>query len=157
MRSGLALACCLFTLGSCGEGTSSTASNPGPLVDNTQWIPTEAGEEFFGPPPEGAQCELTPIECQEEYPWPEGECVTFEATSTCVAAFVPECLDQFTVLAVYTRMPDDRVSLCNWLTLEQPSLRAIQPGDQVEVRARHSQLTAPVPAEARIAFVVGDE
>jgi hypothetical protein len=76
---------------------------------------------------------------------------------TCVAAFVPECLDTFTVLAVYTRMRDDRLPLCNWITLEQPSLRAIRAGDQVEVRTRHSRLTAPVPGEARMAFVVGDE
>jgi hypothetical protein len=70
---------------------------------------------------------------------------------------VPECLDTFTVLAVYTRMDDDRLPLCNWLTLEQPSLRAIRAGDEVEVRARHSQLTAPVPGTATMGFVIGDE
>lgn len=155
MRSALAMACCVIILSSCGESSSGTASNPGPLVDNTQWIPTDAGEELFGPRPEGSECDLMPMDCP--FPWPEGECVAFDATSTCVTAFVPECLDAFTVLAVYTRMPDDRVTLCNWLTLETPSLRAIQAGDQVEVRARHSALTAPVPGEARIGFVVGDE
>jgi hypothetical protein len=156
MVSRFFLACCILTLGSCGESNTGAASDPGPLVDNTQWVPTEAGNEFFGPPPDGAECELVPIDCPE-FPWPEDECVTFDATSTCVTAYVPECLDSFTVLAVYTRMPDDRVALCNWLTLEQLSLRTIRPGDIVEVRARHSQLTAPVPAEARIGFVVGDE
>ncbi len=155
MRSALAIASCFMLLTSCGQ-SSGIASNPGPLVDNTQWVPTDAGEELFGPRPEGAECDLTPMDC-EEFPWPEGECVAFDGTSPCVTAFVPECLDAFTVLAVYTRMPDDRVTLCNWLTLETSSLRAIQPGDRVEVRARHSALTAPVPGEARIGFAVGDE
>ncbi len=141
--------------GSSGFGGMGGAGGPGSIVDNTMWAPTTKGEEFFGPPPEGSECDLTPIDCPE-YPWPEGECVDFEPTSTCIVAFVPECLDTFTVLAVYTRMPDDRVPLCNWITLEQPSLRAIRAGDRVEVRARHSQLTAPVPGEARIGFVVGD-
>jgi len=100
--------------------------------------------------------ELTPIDCPE-FPWPEDECVEFEPTSTCIVSFVPECLDSFTVLSVYTRMPDDRFNLCNWITLEQPSLRAIRAGDQVEVRARHSALTAPVPGEAHMTFVIGDE
>jgi len=97
-----------------------------------------------------------PIDCPE-FPWPEDDCVDFELTSTCITAYVPECLGSFTVLAVYTRMPDDRVPLCNWITLEQPSLRAIRAGDQIEVRTRHSPLTAPVPGEAHIAFVIGDE
>ena len=155
MRSRLALACSLALLAACSD-SAGTASDPGPLADNTKWVPTDAGEEHFGAPPEGAECELTPIDCDDEYPWPEGECVAFDATSTCVTAFVPECLDQFTVLAVYTRMPDDRVPLCDWLTLEQPTLRAIQPGDRVEVRARHSALTAPVPGSARIGFAIAD-
>jgi len=150
--------CLSFALWSCSgsEGSSGVASNPGPLVDNTQWVDSARGEEFFGTPPEGSECELEPIDCPE-FPWPEDSCVDFEPTSTCIAAYVPECLDSFTVLAVYTRMPDDRVPLCNWITLEQPSLRAIRAGDRVEVRARHSQLTAPVPGEAHIAFVIGDE
>jgi len=146
-----------FVIGSCSSSADGGASNPGALVDNTQWVPSDAGDEFFGEPPEDAECELMPIDCEDEYPWPEGQCVEFEPTSTCVTAYVPECLDNFTVLAVYTRMPDSRVSLCNWLTLEQPSLRAIRAGDVVEVRARHSALNAPVPGEAHVGFVVGDE
>jgi len=142
---------------SCGS-SSSPASDSGPLVDNTQWVrsSSDKGEPFYGAPPDDAACELTPIDCPE-FPWPEDECVEFERTSTCIASYVPECLDSFTVLSVYTRMPDDRVNLCNWITLEQPSLRAIRAGDQVEVRARHSQLTAPFPGEARMTFVIGDE
>jgi hypothetical protein len=142
---------------SCGS-SSSPASDSGPLVDNTQWVrsSSDKGEPFYGAPPDDAACELTPIDCPE-FPWPEDECVEFEPTSTCIASYVPECLDSFTVLSVYTRMPDDRVNLCNWITLEQPSLRAIRAGDQVEVRARHSQLTAPFPGEARMTFVIGDE
>jgi hypothetical protein len=100
-----------------------------------------------------------PIDCPE-FPWEEGECVDFAPDSTCIASFVPECFDAFTVLSVYTRMPEPQVPLCNWITLEQPSLRAIRPGDQVEVRARHSQLTAPEtdpPTRARMTFVIGDE
>ncbi len=149
--------CFCGVIWSCSSDDNSAVSDPGPLVDNTQWVWSEQGAEFFGPQPEDSFCELMPIDCEDEYPWPEGECVTFEDTSPCAVAFVPECLGTFTVLAVYTRMPDDRVPLCNWITLEQPSLRAIRAGDRVEVRGRHSQLTAPVPGEAHIAFVIGDE
>lgn len=142
----------------CGSSSSAPASNPGPLVDNTHWVPTDKGEAFFGAPPPDADCDLMPIDCEDEYPWPEGECVTFDATSSCVAAVVPECLDTFTVLSIYTRMPDERVSLCNWITVEQASLRPIRAGDQVEVRARHAELTAPVPnGSARMMFVIGDQ
>jgi len=77
--------------------------------------------------------------------------------SSCVTAFVPECLDSFTVMAVYTRMPDSTVPLCNWLTLSQLSLRDISAGDAVEIRMYHAQLTWPVGASARIMFVIGDE
>jgi hypothetical protein len=142
----------------CACDSGSTASNAGRLVDNTQWVPTDEGEEFFGPKPEDAVCELIPIDCEDEYPWPENDCVDFAADSSCITAYVPECFGAFTVLSVYTRMPNDRIALCNWLTLGQPSLRAIRAGDQVEVRSFHSKLTAPVPnGEARMVFVVGDE
>jgi hypothetical protein len=97
-----------------------------------------------------------PIDCPE-FPWPEDECVEFEATSTCIASFVPECWPPFTVMAVYTRMPNPTIPLCNWITLEQPSLRAIRAGDEVEVRTRHSPLNAPVPGKARMSFAIGDQ
>ena len=157
MLSRIALTLCVCVVWSCGS-SSNPASDSGPLVDNTQWVrsSSDKGEPFYGAPPDDAACELMPIDCPE-FPWPEDECVEFERTSTCIASYVPECLDSFTVLSVYTRMPDDRVNLCNWITLEQPSLRAIRAGDQVEVRARHSQLTAPFPGEARMTFVIGDE
>jgi hypothetical protein len=141
--------------GTAGNG-GDAGSTPGPLVDNTKWVPTTEGDELLGPPPEGASCELEPIDCAE-YPWPEGDCVTFEADSSCIAAYVPECLDAFTVLAVYTRMPNPTMPLCNWLTLEQPSLRPIRAGDPIEIRMRHSTLTAPVPGTARMMFAIGDE
>jgi hypothetical protein len=119
-------------------------------------VPTSDGESLFGTRPDDAVCELAPIDCPE-YPWPDDECVTFEPTSTCVIAYVPECLDTFTVMAVYTRMPNPSEPLCNWLTLEQPSLRDIRAGDQVEIRMRHATLTAPVPnGSATMAFSVGD-
>ncbi len=156
MHNRVILVFSLCALWSCGGSSGTAASDPGPLVDNTQWVPTTDGDDILGPPPEGAECEIIPIDCPE-YPWPEGECVTFEPTSTCAAAFVPECLDSFTVLSIYTRMPDNRLTLCNWITLTQPSLRAIRAGDEVEVRARHSELTAPVPGDARMTFVIGDE
>ena len=155
----VALALSLGALLGCG-GSGSATSDPGPLVDNTQWVPSSDGSEIFGSPPEGSQCELDPIGCSDsEYPWPEGECVTFEEGSTCVAAYVPECFPPaYTVLAVYTRMLNDQIGLCDWLTLEQPSLRAIRAGDQIEVRTYHAELTAPAPdGEARMSFVVGDE
>jgi hypothetical protein len=138
------------------SSSGGTSSSPGPLVDNTKWTPTTDGEAFFGTPPENATCDTTPIDCPE-YPWPEGECVDL-SRSSCVAAFVPECLPPFTVMAVYTRMPGNpTLPLCNWLTLSQPSQRDIVAGDQVEIRMRHAQLTAPVGASARIMFVIGDE
>ncbi len=140
----------------CGSDGDGTAPDPGPLVDNTRWVPSDAGEEHFGAPPEDSECLLTPEDCPE-YPWPEGECVTFAADSTCVVSFVPECFDSFTVLAVYTRRPDDRIPLCNWLTLEQPSLRAIRAGDEIEVRTYHFDLTAPLSAEARMSLVIGED
>jgi len=145
-----------LALWSCSSTSDGAGSNRGALVDNTQWVYSEAGEEFFGAPPEGSVCELTPINC-DEYPWPEGKCVELATNSPCEAAFIPECLDTFTVLAVYTRMQNPVDPLCNWITLEQPSLRAIRAGDRVEVRTRHSQLNAPVPGVARIGFVIGDE
>jgi len=119
-------------------------------------VPTTDGDDVLGPPPDNAECELMPIDCPD-FPWPEDECVTLDPASTCVASFIPECLDSFTVLSVYTRMPDNRLTLCNWITLEQLSLRAIHTGDQVEVRTFHAELTAPVPGEARMTFVIGDE
>jgi len=61
------------------------------------------------------------------------------------------------VLAIYTRMPNPTQPMCNWITLEQPSLRGIVAGDVVQVRMRHNQLTAPVPGEARMMFAIGDE
>jgi hypothetical protein len=154
MFNRVAFVLCLCVLWSC-DSSSSTVSDSGPLVDNTKWVPTTDGDDVLGPPPDDAECELMPIDCPE-FPWPEDECVTFDQASTCIAAFVPEC-DVVTVLSIYTRMPDDRRTLCNWITLEQPSLRAIRAGDQVEVRTFHAALTAPLSGEARMTFVIGDE
>jgi hypothetical protein len=139
--------CAVWSCGGAGVGGTggggTGGSDPGPLVDNTQWVPSTGGDEVLGAPPDDAECDTTPMGCPE-YPWPDDECVTFDGDSTCVVAYVPECFPpDYTVLAVYTRMRDDRVSLCNWLTLEQPSLRPIRAGDQVEVRTYHSTLTAP--------------
>jgi hypothetical protein len=145
---------------SCGSSTNSgPATDPGPLADNTKWVPaTDIGDDVLGPQPDDAECMLEPIGCDEdEYPWPEGECVTFDESSTCVAAYVPECESSLTVLSVYTRMPDDRLTLCNWITLTQQSLRDIRKGDEVEVRTFHSELTAPVPGDARMTFIIGDQ
>ena len=157
MRERIALFVCLCALWSCGS-SGGPATDSGPLVDNTTWVPTTEGDDILGAPPDDAQCILEPIDCDEdEFPWPEGECVTFDGTSSCVVAYVPECEQSMTVLSVYTRMPDDRRTLCNWLTLTQPSLRAIRAGDQVEVRTFHSELTAPLAEEARMTFVIGDQ
>ena len=141
-------------LAACGTGAGAASSGPGPLVDNTKWVVTDAGEEFFGRPAPDSVCDLEPIDCPQ-YPWPEGECVVLAGTP-CVVSHVPECLDGFTVMAVYTRMANPTMPLCNWITLEQPSLRPIRTGDRVEVRMRHSRLTGPVSGTARMMFVVGD-
>ncbi len=156
MLSRVALALCFCVVWSCDSSSSSPTSDPGPLVDNTKWVPSDKGEEIFGAPPEDSECQLTPLDCPE-FPWPAGECVELAADSACIVSFLPECFDQFTVLSVQTRMPDTRVALCNWITLEQPSLRAIRAGDQVEIRAFHDALTAPIPGEARMSFVIEDE
>ena len=137
------------------SGSSAGGSEPGPLVDNTKWVPTEEGEALIGVRPPDAVCDLMPLDCDGLYPWPEGECVVLGG-SPCVTAYVPECLDSFTVLAVYTRMPNPAEPLCNWLTLAQPSLRDIRAGDEVEIRMRHATLTAPSNATARMMFVIGD-
>jgi hypothetical protein len=156
MISRLSLVICLCASLGCSDGGS--ASSSGPIVDNTQWVPSSEGEAVFGAQPAGSGCDLTPIDCQDYYPWPPGECVEFQANASCIAAYIPECFPpSYTVLAIYTRMPDDRIPLCDWLTLEQPSLQAIRAGDVIEVRAYHNELTAPVPGEARMSFVVGDQ
>ncbi len=156
MRSRALVAIGLVVFLACDS--ANTASNAGPLVDNTRWVPSDEGEEVLGPKPEDAVCELIPIDCEDEYPWPEDGCVDFAPDSSCLAAYVPECSGAFTVLSVYTRMPNDRIPLCNWITLAQPSLRPIRAGDQVEVRTFHSKLTAPAPnGQARMTFVVGDQ
>jgi hypothetical protein len=115
---------------------------------------TDAGEELFGPTPPDSVCDTEPMDCPQ-YPWPEGECVVLSGTP-CVVAYVPECLDAFTVMAVYTRMPNPTIPLCNWITLEQPSLRRINAGDEVEIRMRHANLTGPIGGSARMMFAVGD-
>lgn len=149
------LAFLLCTSWGCGSSSSTPPSDPGALVNNSSWVPTMNGDEVLGPPPEDAECMLEPIGCPQ-YPWPEDECVTIDPAE-CITAYVPECEQSMTVLSVYTRMPDDRVNLCNWITLTQPSLRNLRAGDQVEVRTFHDALTAPVPGEARMTFVVADQ
>jgi hypothetical protein len=150
----------LCALWGCGSSSSTRPSDPGPLVNNSKWVPTTDGDEVLGPPPEDAECALEPVSLSPpgcpDFPWPDDECVTIEPAN-CAAAYVPECEQSMTVLSVYTRMPDDRVNLCNWITLTQPSLRVIRAGDQVEVRTFHDALTAPVPGEARMTFVVADQ
>ena len=154
MLASLVAACGSSSSGDGGAGGTGGSSTPGPLVDNTEWEVTDAGEEFFGEPPPDSECELEPIDCPQ-YPWPEGECVVLAGT-TYIASHVPECLDSFTVMAVYTRMPNPAIPLCNWITLEQPSLRPIRKGDEVEIRMRHSQLTGPIGGAARMMFVIGE-
>ncbi|MEM8610045.1 MAG: hypothetical protein AAGF92_23335 [Myxococcota bacterium] len=142
-----------WVLLSCGDG--GVDSEPGPVVDNFVWTPTTAGEEFFGAPPEGAQC---PLEPEGDCPSPEDdeECRGLPLDGSCIASFIPECLQGFTVLSVYTQRPDGS-PLCNWITLEQPSSRNIAAGDEVELRAFHFALTSPIGGDARIALAVGDE
>lgn len=45
---------------------------------------------------------------------------------------------------------------CNYLTVGQPGLTAIAPGDEILVRLWHFALTAPSPGEAYLALQVGD-
>lgn len=151
MRSGLILCIGALMLLSCGD--SETGSSPGALVDNLDWTPTTDGEEFFGVAPEGATC---PLEPEGDCPVPEDDCVVLPSGGVCITSFIAECLDQFTVLSVYTQRPDG-TALCNWVTLEQTSLRPIRAGDEIEVRAFYFPLTSPIGGEARVAFAIGDE
>ena len=73
----------LFLLGlqhSSSAGSSGAASDPGPLVDNTQWVRSEKGEEFFGARPEGSECELSPIDCEESCLCQKANASNFEPT-----------------------------------------------------------------------------
>ena len=141
VRSPLIISTSLLFLLGCG---SSGGSPPGPIVDNTKWRPTDKGEEFFGPSP--------PTTC----PPPEGDCPDLggdecvDVPSGCVVSYVAECSPPLTPLSVYT-------DVCDWVTLEQPSLRAIRAGDEIEIRTNHSDLTGPVGGEARISVTLGDE
>ena len=153
MLGRLMIAACVWLAVGCAGGGQSDAgplvdggeNGPGPLIDNTQWRQTGDGEEFFGTPPEGATC-----------PQPEGDCPDFDTDEcvkvppTCLVSFVAECFPPFTVLSVYT-------DVCEWVTLEQPSLRAIRAGDEIKIRTFHFALNAPFNGEARIAVTLGDE
>jgi hypothetical protein len=123
----------------------SAGSDPGPLVDNTQWRQTTKGEEFFGAPPEGATCPPPEGDCPD---FDTGECV--DVPSGCLVSFAAECEPPFTVLAVDT-------NVCDWITLEQLSLRDVREGDEIEVRTFHFVLTAPSDSQARISLTLGDE
>jgi hypothetical protein len=132
----------LFLLG-CG---SSGGSSPGPIVDNTKWRPTDQGEEFFGPSPL-TTCPPPEGDCPDLH---GDECLNEDDLQGCVVSYAAECSAPFTVLVVNTEV-------CNWITLEQPSLRAIHAGDEIEIRTFHAVLTAPVGGEARISATLGDE
>ena len=146
MRSPLIIMASLLALWGCGC-TGGSASKPGPIIDNTQWRPTNKGEEFFGTAPESATC-----------PPPEGDCPDLDGDECldendlqgCVVSYAAECSTPFTVLVVNTEV-------CNWITLEQPSLREVHAGDEIEIRTFHSPLTAPFGVEARISVTLGDE
>jgi hypothetical protein len=45
---------------------------------------------------------------------------------------------------------------CNYVTAVQPSMTAIEPGDEVLIRLWHFALTAPDPGDAYIALQIGD-
>ncbi len=152
LRCALAAALTL-AVSSCSGSDSGDGLGDGALVSNLDWVPIDSGDEIFGPPPPDAICILEP---EGDCPVPDGECVNIEPGSNCVVSFIAECLDQFTVLSVYTRRPDGTVG-CNWITFEQPSLTEIREGDSVEVRAFHFALNAPIGAQARIMLSIGDE
>ena len=46
---------------------------------------------------------------------------------------------------------------CNWLTIEQPSLRAVRKGDIIRAEVWHFFLSAPEPATARVGLATADE
>ena len=45
---------------------------------------------------------------------------------------------------------------CNWLTIEQPSLRAVHEGDIIRAEVWHFFLSAPEPATARVGLSTAD-
>jgi len=162
-RSLFFLATAFMVVTGCGDGGGmatgvggaggTVPSGSGPLVDNLEWMPTDEGADIFGDPPPDSSCALEPV---GDCPVPDGDCVTIEPGSDCVTSHIAECLDGFTVLSVYTRRPDN-TPLCNWITLEQESLRPIRAGDEIEARVFHFALNAPSGGEARIAMAVGDD
>ena len=46
---------------------------------------------------------------------------------------------------------------CNYLTVSQPSLVTVEPGDTLTARVWHFKLTNPVAAEAHLAIRLGEE
>lgn len=140
MRS-LALITTLLVLSGCGSG----GSEPAPVIDNTKWVATNNGEEFFGPPPADATCPPPEGDCPE---MGGDECV--EIPPNCLVSYVAECFPPLTALSVYT-------DVCDWITLEQPSLVAIRAGDEIEIRTFHFALNAPFGGEARTSVTLGDE
>lgn len=47
--------------------------------------------------------------------------------------------------------------LCDYLTVRQPSLEPLNPGDVVTIQAFHDVLTAPEPAEGYLGLAIGGE
>lgn len=48
-------------------------------------------------------------------------------------------------------------TLCNWVTMDQPSLAKVREGDLLDVFAFHSALSAAEPATGRMAVWIDDE
>jgi hypothetical protein len=64
-----------------------------------------------------------------------------------VTAVGPELLGTERVLGINT-------GACNYVTVIQPILRAVQPGETIKVRLWHFELDAPEPAEAHVAVFI---
>ncbi|MFO7563907.1 MAG: hypothetical protein R6X02_14770 [Enhygromyxa sp.] len=56
-----------------------------------------------------------------------------------------------------TQTLEVQTELCDYLTVAQPTLVELAPGDEVHVFAYHDLLTAPEPAQGYMALALGDQ
>lgn len=57
----------------------------------------------------------------------------------------------------FTQAFEVETELCNYLTVAQPALEALAPGDVVSIQAFHYELSAPAPAEGYLGLAIDGE
>jgi len=56
-----------------------------------------------------------------------------------------------------TQALEVQTELCNYVTLRQPTLEPLEPGDQIRVQGYHGDLTAPEPSEGYLGLAIAGE